>query len=175
MFPTLLPWLKIPELPPDTPDSWLIYLQSSSDEPVELRISAFRAYIRIRVFDQDSLTLVDQMLSEVQFECRVYAYYIVCQLLNEGRTVSDAPQAKPIIQRIVKRAAQEPRPELFAAALALRVGLGEESAREEAAQIAKGELPARYAGQSARYRGLGALKRVAKGIITENSLALPFF
>lgn len=175
MYPFRIPLLTIPELPPGTPESWLIRLQSSPDEPMVLRISAFRAYIRTRVFDQDSLVLVDRMLSEFQFEYRVYAYHIVCQLLDEGRTVSDAPQARPIIRRIVKRAAQEPRPELFAAALALRVGLGEESAREEAALIVKGEFPTRYAEHSQDRQCLGVLKRVAKGIVTENSLALPFF
>lgn len=175
MYPSRIPRLTIPELPPGTPDSWLIRLQSSPDEPMELRISAFRAYIRTRVFDPDSLVLVDQMLSEFQFEYRVYAYHIVCQLLDEGRTVSNAPQVRPIIQRIVERAAQEPRPELFAAALALRVGLGDESARQEAAQIVNGEFPARYAGHSQDRQCLGVLKRVATGIVTENRLMLPFF
>lgn len=52
---------------------------------------------------------------------------------------------------------------MLAAGLALRVGLRDKSSREEAARIAKVDLPAPYAGHSQDRQYLGVLKRVAKG------------
>lgn len=173
--PFRLPLLRLPEIPPGTPDSWLVHLQRSGDEPIEVRISAFRAFVRTRDFGEESLTLVDGMLGEFRFELRLYAYYIVTQLLSEGFVVLDSPGVRPLLDRIIHRAGQEPRPELLPVALALRVGLRDPAACDEAAQLAAGETPARYAPYARDRPIFPILCRAARNIVNDRDLRVQWF